>query len=82
MVVGERSAGGMKMKKLIGLVLGVCFLYYLAYLPTFVFFVFIGQHIQSSLGVTEQAFITILNLLFASLLLLFIVWDNTKHRLH
>ncbi|HAK72931.1 MAG TPA: hypothetical protein DCP36_03885 [Sporomusaceae bacterium] len=70
------------MKKLIGLVLGVCFLYYLAYLPTFVFFVFIGQHIQSSLGVTEQVFITILNLLFASLLLLFIVWDNAKHRLH
>lgn len=68
------------MKKLIGLVLGVCFLYYLAYLPTFVFFVFIGQHIQSSLGVTQPVFITLLNLLFASLLLLFIIWDHTRHR--
>lgn len=68
------------MKKLIGLVLGVCFLYYLAYLPTFVFFVFIGQHMQLILGITEQVFITILNFLFASLLLLFIVWDNAKHR--
>lgn len=68
------------MKKLIGLVLGVCFLYYLAYLPTFVFFVFIGQHIQAILGITEQTFITLLNLLFASLLLLFVLWDHTKHR--
>lgn len=70
------------MKKLIGLVLGVCFLYYLAYLPTFVFFVFIGQHIQSMLGFTERIFITVLNLVFASLLLFFILWDNMKHRYH
>ena len=68
------------MKMLIGLVLGFCFLYYLAYLPTFVFFVFIGQYIQAILGVTEQTFITVLNLLFASLLLVFILWDHTKHR--
>jgi hypothetical protein len=66
------------MRNFMGLVLGICFLYYLAYLPSFIFFVFIGQHIQPLLGLSERVFIIISNLLFASLFLLFILWDNKK----
>lgn len=68
------------MKNFMGIILGIGFLFYLAYLPSFLFYVLIGQHIQPVLGISETGFILVSNILFGCLLLGYILWEKRRHR--
>lgn len=70
------------MKNLFVILFGLGLLYCMAYLPSFIFYVFIGQYIQPILGVSQKTFFLGLNVTFVALFLSMVFWGRNKHNYH
>ncbi|CUH97275.1 putative membrane protein [Propionispora sp. 2/2-37] len=70
------------MKNLFVILFGLGLLYCMAYLPSFIFYVFIGQYIQPILGVSQKIFFLGLNVTFVALFLSMCFWKRDKHNYH
>ncbi len=67
------------MKKCLAILFMIGTLYCLAYLPSFVFYVFVGQHFTFLFG-TVQKYFMFFNSLFVILFLTFIFWPAKGNR--
>lgn len=73
--------GDDKMRNLIVILFGLGLLYCMAYLPSFIFFVFVGQYIQPAMGVSQGTFFIGLNVMFVVIFLSYVFLIH-KQRYH
>ena len=72
--------GDDEMRNLIVILFGLGLLYCMAYLPSFIFFVFVGQYIQPILGVSQKVFFMGLNVVFVTLFLSYVFLNHHRQR--
>lgn len=67
------------MKKCLAILFMIGTLYCLAYLPSFIFYVFVGQHFTSLFGTVQKSFM-VYNSFFVILFLTIFLWPAKKNK--